>query len=91
MRKHNEQKELSRPRVTRFVTNFLTLKSLLDSKGGLRRMFVSEEWLASSYAKTTAGIATADHIFDKPSFWTPIADIVTVIFLFVLISTLFCL
>ena len=91
MRKHNGQRELSRPGVTRFATNFLTLKSLLDSKGGLRRMFVSEEWLASSYATTTAGIAAADHIFDEPSFWTPIADIVTVIFLFVLISTLFCL
>ena len=49
------------------------------------------EWIASSYAKTTAGIVTADHVFDEPSFWTPIADIVTVIFLFVLISTLFCL
>lgn len=82
MRKHNEQKEFSHPRVIRFATNFL---------GGLRRMFVSEEWLASSYAKTTAGIAAVDHVFDEPSFWTPIADIVTVIFLFVLISTLFCL
>jgi len=91
MRKHNEQRELSHLGVTRFATNFLTLKSLFDSKGGLRRMFVSEEWLASSYATTTAGIAAADHIFDEPSFWTPIADIVTVIFLFVLISTLFCL
>ena len=91
MRKHNEQKELSRPGVTRFATNFLTLKSLLDSKGGLRHMFVSEEWIASSYAKTTAGIAATDHVFDEASFWTPIAVIVTIIFLFVLISTLFCL
>ena len=89
MRKHNDQKELSPPRVTRFATNFLTLKSLLDSKGGLRCMFVSEEWIASSYAKTTTGIDAADHVFDEASFWTLIDDIVTVIFLFVLISTLF--
>ena len=91
MRKHNDQKELSRPGITRFATNFLTLKSLLDSKGGLRRMFVSEEWIASPYAKTNAGIDAANHVFDEASFWTPISDIVMVIFLFVLISTLFCL
>ena len=29
MRKYTNQKELSHPRVTRFATNFLTLKSLL--------------------------------------------------------------
>jgi hypothetical protein len=87
MRKYTNDKELSRPGVTRFATNFLTLKSLLISKGGLRRMFVSEDWTASSYAKTSAGIATADHIYDEASFWTPIAEIVKVVYLFVLIST----
>ena len=86
MRKHNDQKELSHPGVTRFATNFLTLKSLLDSKGGLRCMFVSEEWIASSCSKTITGIDIADLIFDEASFWTPIVEIVKVIFLFVIIS-----
>ena len=66
--KHNDHKELSHLGVTRFATNFLTLKSLLDSKGGLRFMFVSEEWIASSYAKTATRIATADHVFDESFF-----------------------
>jgi hypothetical protein len=79
MRKFTNKKELARPGVTRFATNFITLQSLLQSKAALKRMFVSEEWTASSYAKTNAGKDTVDRVFDESDFWVPMKEIVQVI------------
>ena len=54
MRKH-VQGELLRPGLTRFATNYIALKSLLDNKTGLRAMMTSDEWRASKYARTNDG------------------------------------
>ncbi|XP_059078163.1 uncharacterized protein LOC131876717 [Cryptomeria japonica] len=78
MRQYTGERELARPGITRFASNFLTLKSLLKSKASLRRMFVGEEWTSSSYATTTAGMDVVDCIFDEPGFWIPCAEIVHV-------------
>ncbi|XP_059075804.1 uncharacterized protein LOC131043866 [Cryptomeria japonica] len=78
MRQYTGERELARPGITRFASNFLTLKSLLKSKASLRRMFVGEEWTSSSYATTTAGMDVVDCIFDEPGFWIPCAEIVQV-------------
>ncbi|XP_057838277.2 uncharacterized protein LOC131048360 [Cryptomeria japonica] len=78
MRQYTGERELARPGITRFASNFLTLKSLLKSKASLRRMFVGEEWTSSSYATTTAGMDVVDCIFDEPGFWTPCAEIMQV-------------
>ena len=40
MRKYTGGKELARPGITRFASNFITLQSLLTSRDGLRSMFV---------------------------------------------------
>ncbi|XP_057842730.2 uncharacterized protein LOC131052148 [Cryptomeria japonica] len=76
MRQYTGQKELARPEITRFATNFITLQSLIRSKAALRRMLVGEEWTSSSYATSAAGVDVADYIFDEPGFWTPCAEIV---------------
>ncbi|XP_057854140.2 uncharacterized protein LOC131064126 [Cryptomeria japonica] len=76
MRQYTEQKELARPRITRFATNFLTLQSMLRFKSALRRMIVGEEWSSSSYATTPAGKDMADCIFDEQGFWVPCDEIV---------------
>ncbi|XP_057837206.1 uncharacterized protein LOC131047347 isoform X2 [Cryptomeria japonica] len=76
MRQYTEQKELTRPRITRFATNFLTLQSMVRSKSALRRMIVGEEWYSSSYATTPAGKDMADCIFDEQDFWVPCDEIV---------------
>ncbi|XP_059066890.1 uncharacterized protein LOC131858042 [Cryptomeria japonica] len=78
MRQYTGQKELARPGITKFASNFLTLKSLIKSKAALRRMFVGEEWTSSSYATTTAGIDVVNCIFDEPGFWTPCGETVQV-------------
>ncbi|XP_059063142.1 uncharacterized protein LOC131039688 isoform X2 [Cryptomeria japonica] len=76
MRQYTEQKELARPGITRFATNFLTLQSMLRSKSALRRMIVGEEWSSSSYATTPAGKDMANCIFDEQGFWVPCDEIV---------------
>ncbi|KAF7119637.1 hypothetical protein RHSIM_Rhsim13G0053900 [Rhododendron simsii] len=55
MRKHTKNHNLARPAVTRFATAYLTLKSILTQRNGLRAMFTSLAWCKSSYAKTRNG------------------------------------
>ena len=69
------QKELANSGITKFLSNFLTLKSLIISKTALRRKFVGEERTSSSYAMATTGIVVVDYILDEPSFCTPCGDI----------------
>lgn len=80
MRQYTGLRELSRPGITRFATNFITMQSLIRSRATLRRMFTSEEWSSSSFSTSTAGIAVADCIFDEQGFWTPMDEIVKVKF-----------
>jgi hypothetical protein len=44
MRRHTRNRELRRPAITRFATNFLTLQSLLQCQFELKQMFVCDEW-----------------------------------------------
>lgn len=81
MRQYTKQKELARPGITRFVTNFLTLQSMLRSKSALKHMIVGDEWSSSSYATTPARKHMADCIFDDQGFWVPCDEIAKVIFL----------
>jgi hypothetical protein len=81
MRTYTGGKELARPGITRFASNFITLQSLLTSKAELRRMIVGHEWTTSSYATTTAGVDVANCIFDEDGFWEPAKEILAVNFL----------
>lgn len=47
MRKFTGGRELFRPRITRFVTNFLTLRSIVIQEDNLKHMFSHTEWLSS--------------------------------------------
>ena len=51
MRLYIEGKELVRPRVTRFATNFISLQSVVEQKVNLKRMFLGPEWIASRYGR----------------------------------------
>ncbi|KAK3025056.1 hypothetical protein RJ639_044807 [Escallonia herrerae] len=48
-------RELCRPGITRFVTNFLSLQCLLKFKKELRQMFTCDKWLNSKLAKSVLG------------------------------------
>ncbi|CAN1797986.1 hypothetical protein LINPERHAP1_LOCUS21509 [Linum perenne] len=55
MRFFTKKRELVRPGVTRFASQYLTLKSMLDSKDGLRKMVVDAKWEALKDMKTKKG------------------------------------
>ena len=71
MREHTKNRNLARPAVTRFATAYLTLKSILNQRNGLRAMFNSSAWCKSSYAKTRDGFEVQEIVFDT-RFWQAI-------------------
>ncbi|XP_016471754.2 uncharacterized protein LOC107793826 [Nicotiana tabacum] len=68
MRRFTEQKNLVKPGKTRFATTFLTLHSIHLQKFNLRKLFTSEEWSKSKFAKESAGKDVARIILSY-SFW----------------------
>ncbi|KAF8387715.1 hypothetical protein HHK36_026369 [Tetracentron sinense] len=63
-----EGQELLRPAVTRFATSFVTLRSLLDHRTGLKRMFQSNKWLSSQFSKLDEG-KEVEKIVLNATFW----------------------
>jgi hypothetical protein len=61
-------KELIRCGVTRFATSFLTLQSLYDMKSILKKLFVSDLWNESSWARTEQGKQVMNGVL-ATNFW----------------------
>ncbi|CAN1764753.1 hypothetical protein LINPERHAP1_LOCUS9391 [Linum perenne] len=68
MRFFTKKRELVRPGVTRFASQNLTLKSILDSKDALRKMVVDSKWEALKDVKTKKGKDATATIFSV-GFW----------------------
>ena len=68
LRSFTRHKELVRAGVTRFATAFLTLQRIHKQKNNLRKMFTSEEWTTSKWAKEAAGKKSTSTVL-MPSFW----------------------
>ena len=62
-------RELIRPASTRFVTAYLTLKSILQSRQPLQSMFTSEKWASSAWANKSEGKEIRKIILKDKSFW----------------------
>jgi hypothetical protein len=70
MRRHTKNRELQRPAITRFATNFITLQSLLRCQFELKQIFVCNEWSwwDSTYSRREDGKAIARLVYSD-SFW----------------------
>ncbi|XP_052196007.1 uncharacterized protein LOC127803647 [Diospyros lotus] len=68
MRSFTQKREMLRPGKTRFATAFLTLSRFHKQKANLRKMFTSEEWTNSRFAKETRGKQAAQTMLQE-SFW----------------------
>eukprot|EP00253_Pinus_taeda_P035984 PITA_35984 len=64
MRKYTEGKEIVRPAVTRFATNFISLSFVVEQKINLKRMFLGPEWMAYKHSKTLEGIEVVALVFN---------------------------
>ncbi|XP_075500617.1 uncharacterized protein LOC142539215 [Primulina tabacum] len=71
MREFTRQKDTVRAGKTRFATVFLTLKRFQNHKASLRKMFTSEKWTTSRFAKEAPG-KRATEVILMPSFWNAI-------------------
>ncbi|GJS23832.1 hypothetical protein Tco_0452464 [Tanacetum coccineum] len=68
MRRLTNNKELHRSCVTRFATQFYTLKSVHENRHHLQVLFVSETWTKSDFAKKAVG-KRVERIVAKQEFW----------------------
>ena len=71
MRHFTRQRNLLRPAKTRFATSFLTLSSIYKQKENLKKMFTSEDWTCSKWAREPTGKRMAQTVL-KSSFWNTI-------------------
>src|SRR3954471_15411619 len=56
-------KELTRPGITRFATNYLTLRSILEAKKSLKAMFTSKEWKTCKFYRQGAAVNVESIMF----------------------------
>ncbi|XP_075495987.1 uncharacterized protein LOC142533194 [Primulina tabacum] len=77
MREFTRQKDMVRAGKTRFATAFLTLKRFQNHKASLRKMFTSEKWTTSRFAKEAPG-KRATEVILMPSFWNAVVYAVKV-------------
>ncbi|CAD6225334.1 unnamed protein product [Miscanthus lutarioriparius] len=68
LRYFTEGKEVVRPGVTRFASNFLTLSSMQEKKDQLRKMVVHSRWDSLKDVKSKKGKEATATIL-SPSFW----------------------
>ncbi|TXG57054.1 hypothetical protein EZV62_018367 [Acer yangbiense] len=68
LRKFTNKKELLRPAKTRFATAFIIFQMLHSLKSNLRKIFNSDQWFASKWAKE-AGSKKVVEVILMPSFW----------------------
>jgi len=76
MRKYTKKRDIVRPGVTRFASNFLTLQSLYEKKDQLRAMSQCDEWdkfLGLSHIKKNSKRVLATSTMTKPTFWSGVA------------------
>nr|KYP52836.1 hypothetical protein KK1_025222 [Cajanus cajan] len=79
MKKYIGGREIVRPGVTRFVTQFLQLQATVQQKQGLRNMFNSEEFRQSKFGRDKNGLAfEARQIVIGNDFWSKANDILKV-------------
>lgn len=74
MRQFTNNKELVRPAITRFATNFISLQSLLASRWEVKRMFLSDEWHALSYNTRPEGVTIARLVSYNEGFGTGVEE-----------------
>jgi hypothetical protein len=76
MRKYTKKRDIVRPGVTRFASNFLTLQSLYEKKEQLRAMSQCDEWdkfLGLSHIKKNSKGVLATSTMTRPAFWNGVA------------------
>ncbi|XP_057970336.1 uncharacterized protein LOC131159441 [Malania oleifera] len=79
MKKFTNNRELLRPAITRFATNFIALETIVRHKQALREMFTSDAWKNSRFGMAKSGPAyDSKKIILGKEFWQKASDIIKV-------------
>jgi len=78
MREHTGGKEIIRPGITRFASNFLALQSLFEAEAPLKRMLISDKSRESSFRHSDDGEKVQNIVFDD-LFWKGVDEALKVI------------
>ncbi|XP_026422447.1 uncharacterized protein LOC113318494 [Papaver somniferum] len=68
-RQHSAGRNLLRPGLTRFSTNFIAIKSIIDQSNAIESLFLDKEFLKSDEAKTKQA-RQVKNIISNEMFWT---------------------
>ncbi|XP_020112072.1 uncharacterized protein LOC109726710 isoform X3 [Ananas comosus] len=68
MRKFAGRSELIRTKMARFLTHFLTLRSIVLQEGNLKHMFSHADWLSSTYSRRPEAQEIKSLLFSE-RFW----------------------
>ncbi|XP_030924837.1 uncharacterized protein LOC115951844 [Quercus lobata] len=71
-------RDLIRPAITRFATEFLSLQCLTKFKKELRQMFTCDQWVESRYARDVMGKEVAAIVLEDREFWLQCQQIVKI-------------
>ncbi|XP_075653427.1 uncharacterized protein LOC142623837 [Castanea sativa] len=71
-------RDLIRPAITRFATEFLSLQCLSKFKKELRQMFTCDQWVESRYARDVMGKEVAALVLEDKEFWLQCQQIVKI-------------
>lgn len=69
MRRYTFGNDIVAPGMTRFATNFMTLKRMVDLKQNLQDMITSQEWMDCPCSKKPGGLEMLD-LISNHSFWS---------------------
>lgn len=68
-RQHSAGRNLLRPGLTRFSTNFIAIKSIIDQRNAIESLFLDKEFLKSDEEKTKQA-RQVKNIISNEMFWT---------------------
>ncbi|XP_050251787.1 uncharacterized protein LOC126698530 [Quercus robur] len=71
-------RDLIRPTITRFATEFLSLQCLTKFKKELRQMFTCDQWIESRHARDVMGKEVAAIVLEDKEFWLQCQQIVKI-------------
>ncbi|XP_020579099.1 uncharacterized protein LOC110023830 isoform X2 [Phalaenopsis equestris] len=77
IRKFTGGRELIRPKLTRFMMNFLCLRSIVIQEDNLKHMFGHADWLSSSHNRRPDSQAIKSLIYSE-RFWKSAHEVVSV-------------
>ena len=75
--RNDYDRDIVRPEVTRFMTNYIALKSLLTNMADLKKIFIRNEWASHKLSRSTIRHEVEVLMFDH-TYWKKVFKLVSI-------------